>query len=154
MPTVWMLIGVPAAGKSTWIKNNPKPGVIVSTDDKIAAYAEHCNKTYDEVFRSYIKHATTLMELDVKKAIADDADIVWDQTNTTRKSRAGKLLKIPSHYRKVAVFFPTPEKEELARRLASRAGKTIPSNIVYSMISMLEPPDLNEGWDQIINVVQ
>jgi predicted kinase len=42
MNTLYMLIGVPCAGKSTWIKSCGIDAVILSTDDKIedAAAAE------------------------------------------------------------------------------------------------------------------
>jgi predicted kinase len=81
-----------------------------------------------------------------------NADILWDQTNLTKKSRKGKLLQVPPHYTKVAVFFSIPNLEELQRRLDSRAGKTIPRHVVADMIKSLEEPSLEEGFDLIVKV--
>ena len=150
MPTMWMLIGVPASGKSTWVSNqgfDPEHTVIISTDKFIDAEAARQGKTYSEVFSSTIKRATAIMNADLDMAIKDGMDIVWDQTNTTVKSRAAKLTRLPASYRKVAVYFPTPDDAELKRRLASRPGKTIPANIVLGMKSQLEPPTASEGSD-------
>lgn len=155
MPTLYMLVGVPAAGKSTWIeaqKFDPEHTVILSTDKFIDAEAQAQNKTYTEVFKSAIKRATQIMKADLQMAIQDGQNLVWDQTNVTVKSRADKLKLVPDTYRKVAVFFPTPPQAELARRLASRPGKIIPANVVMAMASQLEPPAPSEGFDRILVV--
>ena len=152
MPTLWMLVGVPGSGKSSWV-NSQRFGshtVVVSTDRHIDAEADRQGKTYSQVFKSYIKRATSIMTADLAMAIKDGDDVVWDQTSVTIKSRAAKLASIPDNYRKVAVFFPTPEAKELERRLASRPGKTIPWNVVQGMASQLEAPTKDEGFDEVI----
>jgi tRNA uridine 5-carbamoylmethylation protein Kti12 len=50
------------------------------------------------------------------------------------------------------VVFATPEPEELARRLASRPGKTIPPAVIERMIEDWEEPDLSEGFKEIWRV--
>jgi len=155
MPTLYMLIGVPGAGKSTWLAKqafNQNDIRIISTDNIIEQRAHEQGKTYSEVFQKEIKGATHQMNRELKQAIADGANIVWDQTNLTKKSRAGKLAGIPEPYRKVAVFFTTPDDSELKRRLASRPGKTIPINIIMGMKSQLERPGIDEGFVEVINV--
>ena len=155
MPTLWMLIGVPAAGKSTWIATHHfdwNNTVLISTDNIIDQRAASQNKTYSQVFQSEIKSATTEMNTNLRNAIANNENIVWDQTNVTASARKKKLALIPDDYHKIAVFFKTPDTAELTRRLDSRVGKTIPHNIVHGMISQLEPPGHNEGFDEIITV--
>jgi len=154
MPTLYMLIGVPASGKSTWIAQHSvfdwSNTVVISTDAIIDRRAESQGKTYSEVFSKEIKSATAEMHDKLRVAIKTDRDIIWDQTNVTAKSRASKLAQVPDTYTKVAVFFATPEPAELQRRLASRPGKTIPAHIVQGMASQLEPPTEAEGFDRII----
>jgi tRNA uridine 5-carbamoylmethylation protein Kti12 len=58
--------------------------------------------------------------------------------------------RVPKEWRKICVFFATPEPDELQRRLDSRVGKSIPKNVMDSMIQHLEEPTLKEGWDEII----
>lgn len=146
-----MLIGVPGSGKSTWIKNHAdSSAMVLSTDDKIEAAARAQGKTYSEVFKDEIKAANVGMQNDLIRALRDGRDIIWDQTNITRKSRRDKLTRIPHNYEKIAVFFPTPL--DLKQRLASRPGKEIPEPVVLSMINQLEPPSKEEGFDKIITL--
>ena len=152
MPTLYMLIGVPASGKSTWLQSQDINGAVVSTDNHIEAAAKAAGKTYNDVFKSVIKKATSQMNADLKVAIENDQNIYWDQTNLNVKSRKGKLSKVPEYYRKVAVVFPRPDMAELDRRLASRPGKVIPSNVMASMLGSFEKPMKDEGFDEIITV--
>ena len=152
MPTLYMLIGVPGSGKSTWLAGQSLDWTntrVISTDNVIERKAQEQGKTYSEVFQKEIKGATHQMNRELKQAIKDGANIVWDQTNLTKKGRAGKLAEIPENYRKVAVFFATPDDDELKRRLASRPGKTIPANVVLAMKSQLERPGKDEGFDEV-----
>lgn len=155
-PTVYMLIGVPGAGKSTWINSHDwTDTVVISSDNIIDQRAEAQGKTYSEIFQNEIKSATAEMEKNLKAAIAQNKNIIWDQTNLTPKARKGKLDKIPEHYKKVAVYFATPNQDELFNRLTKRAtdtGKHIPRNIVIGMMSQLTKPSHDEGFDEIVSV--
>lgn len=148
-----MMVGVPGSGKSLWIAKQNfdwNTTMVVSSDAIIDQRAAAQGKTYSDVFQDEIKAATLQMNQNLRDAIDNNMNIVWDQTNLTAKSRAGKLSQIPKNYRKIAVFFPTPDAKELQRRLASRPGKTIPQNIVMGMISQLQKPSEAEGFDEII----
>lgn len=149
MATLYMLVGVPGAGKTTWIKNNKNNAVVLSTDDYIEAVAAKQGKTYNDVFKDAMGGATANLKRELNKAVAADQDIIWDQTNLTVKSRRDKLKQIPDNYTKVAVFFSVPP--DLRDRLASRPGKTIPDPVILTMIQQLTPPSKEEGFDEIIN---
>lgn len=151
MPKLYMLIGVPASGKSTWRHQFFKKhqAILISTDDVIDDIAKAQDKTYNDVFKDSIKHATKQIGVHLQVALERDMDIVWDQTNLTKKSRAPKLAQIPAHYEKIAVLFLTPEDAEWQRRLSSRPGKSIPQNILLGMKSSMEFPDPEEGFDRI-----
>lgn len=154
-PRVYILVGVPAAGKSSWIAVQPfdwTRTVVVSSDGHIEKHAKSIGKTYSDVFKDYASTAMELMDKDVDDAIAKGYDILWDQTNTTAKARASKLKRIPADYEKIAVMFMTPEDKEHARRLASRPGKNIPANVIASMKAQLQIPTEKEGFDHIIYV--
>lgn len=151
MPTLSMLVGVPGSGKSTWIQNQKfNNTVIISSDDIIEKIAKEQGKTYSEVFKTEIKNATAQMNLELQAAISSNKDIIWDQTNINKNTRRSKLLSIPNAYKKIAVVFPIPSPTELARRLGSRPGKTIPPQIIDQMITGFEKPDHSEGFDDII----
>ena len=150
MPKLYMLIGVPGSGKSTWVAGQPwsKDCSVVSSDRYIDEEAERLGKTYNEIFKDYVGIATRLMDNHVLVAQANGKDIIWDQTNTSAKSRKAKLAKLPD-YEKIAVFFKTPPVEELTKRLASRPGKNIPWDVMTSMIKNLEFPTTEEGFSEI-----
>jgi predicted kinase len=121
----------------------------VSTDKLIELEAGRQGKTYNDVFKDYIDTATKLMNADVLEAVAEGKDIIWDQTNTGRKSRKAKLAMMPGYY-KIAVMFATPEKEEWQRRINSRPGKMIPEGVLKAMAMGLQLPEEGE-FDEVWN---
>lgn len=147
---LYVLVGVPCAGKSTWVKKQPwaKDCAYISTDKHIVEYANSKGKTYNEVFDDYMPTAVDLMTEEVILARNLKKDIIWDQTSTTVKSRARKFRMLPTYYA-IAVVFPTPEKDELYRRLKSRPGKNIPQRVMYQMIEHWQEPTLIEGFKEI-----
>lgn len=155
MPIVWILVGVPGSGKSTWIQNNfygQKRIVVASTDKYVERFARERGTTYSEVFNQVMPDALKLMLQDVQRAVNKNSNLVWDQTSTTKFSRLKKLRMIPSHYEKVAVVFPTPDSHELQRRLNNRPGKIIPPEVLSEMQENFVMPSLDEGFDRIIVV--
>jgi predicted kinase len=153
-PTAYILVGVPGAGKSTWIAKQPfdwNKTVLVSTDGHVEKHAKEQGKTYSDVFKDYMPTAVQLMADSVVDAVKQGLDIVWDQTSTTKVARRKKFNMLRG-YEMIAVVFQTPEAKELQRRLASRPGKTIPPEVVQSMRANWEEPTEAEGFDKIIYV--
>ena len=150
MAKCYQLVGVPASGKSTWIKNQDwiDDCVCVSTDEFVEDYAKEVGSTYSEVFNDYMPTAVKLMAEKVVRAREAGKDIIWDQTSTTVKTRARKFNMLPD-YEHIAVVFKTPDTDELAHRLASRPGKNIPAHVMRSMIDHFEMPDEEEGFKEI-----
>jgi predicted kinase len=150
MPKCYQLIGVPGAGKSTWINEQEwAVGIpIVSTDLFVEAYAKEQGKTYNEVFKDYMPIAVHLMANQALVCQANNVDVIWDQTSTTALSRRKKFNTLPK-YEDIAVVFRTPDRDELDVRLASRPGKHIPKNVVDSMIAGFEMPTEDEGFTEI-----
>ncbi len=150
MPKCYQLIGVPAAGKSTWISNQDwaKDMPVVCTDLFVEAYAKEQGKTYSEVFDEYMPIAVKLMVNQAKICEANNLDLIWDQTSTTVASRARKFNTLP-RYEHIAIVFRTPDRAELDRRLANRPGKVIPQYVVDQMIDGWQEPTEDEGFKEI-----
>lgn len=150
MPKCYQLIGVPASGKSTWIKNQDwMLGLtIVNTDVFVEDYARTQGKTYSEVFAEYMPTAIDLMIEQVVSAREHGHTVIWDQTSTTVASRARKFRMLPD-YEHIAVVFRTPSRDELDVRLSGRPGKHIPKTVIDSMIAGWEEPELEEGFEEI-----
>jgi predicted kinase len=154
MSKVYVLVGVPGSGKSTWIKNQiwALGMPVISTDNFVEDYARQQGKTYSEVFDEYMPTAVNLMAEQVVFYRDNGVDMIWDQTSTTVKSRSRKFSMLPD-YEHIAVVFDTPEWKELKRRLDSREGKHIPRKIVKSMIHNFEMPTEEEGYKEIWRAV-
>jgi len=150
MPKCYQLIGVPAAGKSTWIKDQiwALGLTVVSTDAFVEDYARECGSTYSEVFEDYMPRAVELMANQVVFAREHGHTVIWDQTSTTVKSRARKFNMLPD-YHHIAIVFRTPELDVLKERLASRPGKDVPWEVVQGMIDNWEEPTEDEGFTEI-----
>jgi predicted kinase len=150
VPKCYQLIGVPAAGKSTWLKS--QEWIVgmeyVSTDHHVHEYAKLQGKTYREVFEEYMPTAVELMAQEVVAARTAGRDILWDQTSTTVKSRARKFNMLLD-YHHIAVVFPTPAIPILKERLALRVDQPIPWEVVQGMIDNWEEPTLEEGFKEI-----
>lgn len=153
MPVAYILVGVPASGKSTWAET--RQSLIdcdyISSDIFIEECAREKGVSYSEAFDEAIKPAISKMLDELEKSVLACRDIIWDQTSTTIASRAKKLNLLRS-YHKVAVVFKTPDEEEHRRRLSLREGKTIPEEVLKEMIENFEQPTIEEGFDEILYV--
>ena len=67
-PTITVLVGFPASGKSYYRNNVPDSFVVVSSDDFIEKEAAARNLTYSEIFGEYAPIANRLMMAEVHKA--------------------------------------------------------------------------------------
>lgn len=163
---VIMTVGVPGSGKSTWARQfreeyyyaidsyelPERKLYTFSTDALIEAHANKLHKTYSEVFQDYIGTATDIVNDGIKTCINGSFNIILDQTNLSANSRRKKLSVYPYEYLRVAVVFPTPEKELHEKILNSRPGKIIPQNVIDNMIKTYQAPTLEEGFDYILSV--
>ncbi len=157
MPELVMLCGIPTSGKSTYVKKlkNMKyweNAVVLSTDDYIEEYAKRVGQTYNEVFDDVIPDATRELELQLIMAKDKGKNIIWDQTNLSKKTRKNKLRKIPSFYARGVVYFEVSLEEALERN-KHREGKFIPESILKRMWHQLEIPTREEDFDYVEKVV-
>ena len=103
MPTLYMLIGVPAAGKSTWVKQHQNANTLVaSSDDYIERQAERMGSTYNDVFDDFIKSANTHAIATAKKAFSDNLDEAKplendSQVKTIQRGTSFKLERSEEH---------------------------------------------------------
>lgn len=153
MPKLYMMVGVPGSGKSNWIAHQEWADkcAYISTDKHVEAYAASVGFTYDKVFHDIMPKCVALMTTDVIRARIRGLDIIWDQTSVTIASRKKKFKMLPE-YDATAVVIRTPPTDILMQRLASRPGKTIPWEVVSSMINQWEEPTLDEGFKEILIV--
>jgi predicted kinase len=151
-----MLTGLPGCGKSTYRK--PYAMDFVSSDHFIEEFALAEGKTYGEVFSGYAKEAEQLMYAHLKDLLSNGVrQIVWDQTNLTKKTRQKKLQQFNEFggksYRKISLFFEPDLTLTLARNEERRAfGRSIPQHVLETMHASIEVPKKAEGFDYVFHV--
>lgn len=162
MPNFVMLVGLPGSGKSTMrelltCEDGLYTGAeVLSTDDILLNIAEARGTTYNDVFQDSIREATRFMNKRMQVlARAADTDVILDQTNMTRKSRAGKMQAfMGDEWSRHAFVISDPGEQELAVRLAARAGKTIPESVISNMRHSYEEPNRDEGFHTVTHIGQ
>ena len=158
-PSITLLVGLPASGKSTYVKSYLKDHpntVVVSSDDIIENYANRHGKTYNEVFHEYIDAAEVQFREELKIAISDKKDILVDRTNLSVRGRNKILANVPKTYNKYAIIF-TVSDEDLEKRMEQRlkeTGKSVPKNIMETMKASYVMPSEKEGFTSVIAMPQ
>lgn len=141
-------IGVPGAGKSTYFKtftrfNKPVP--VVSRDEirfSIVSETEPYFSKEDEVVKKFIAQINTALK---------HTDVVADATHLTQKARKTLLSKITTEHSTVAVYFNVPLEVCLERNVKRKGTRSyVPESVIKEMHSKLQEPNFDEGFDQII----
>lgn len=156
----YIMVGVPHSGKSYFTKNILKNSnnVIISSDDYIQDKANKENKTYSEVFNQYINDATNYMNNQLVYAINNGFDIIWDQTNLTKRKRSTIISKIPKEYSTIhciSFMFPNDiDKWKTALKVRGiNEGKSIPDSAIDYMLKSYQEPTKDEGFHSVTKIV-
>lgn len=149
---LYLLMGCPGAGKSTWIRNhiNPATDVVVSRDAirfDMLGEAEEYFAHEKEVFEEYVKQ--------IRKALNEDKTVFADATHLTPGSRkktlcgVGDILK----FHDIGVIWIKEDLETCLKRNEQREGLAIvPREQVEKMHRSIVAPKWEEGFDKIFIV--
>lgn len=134
MVTVYVMCGVPGSGKTTTSKQMAEEhGLERFSFDEMRCFR------LEEFMRPALE------------AIREGKSVILDSTNLRANVRA-KILQavedIPC--KKIAVYMNTP-LEECIRRNANREAR-LQDCIIESTHRSLQPPTLDEGWDEVKEV--
>lgn len=158
-PNLYILVGPPACGKSTFLSKNLKErDVVISRDNLVeeltgANYAEKfrlsCDKEVD-------KNITECMNSDFKEAVKSSRDIYVDMTNLSPKSRRRWLNSVPKNYNKICYNFMIDAETIFVRNIlrASKTGKMVPEKVIIDMMSGYTWPVYSEGFDRIVTIYE
>ena len=149
MSKMYMVIGAPGCGKSTYIKNHLKENEMVISRDKIRFSLLKDTDEYfskeKEVYNEFIKQ--------INAAIADNKDFYVDQTSLNAAARDklfNQLIKKPDKI--IGIYFTTP-LDIILQRNAQRTGRAlVPENVVINMYKILTKPTSEENFDEIWEV--
>ena len=143
MTTFYMLIGLPASGKSTYIKEHFDDDIVFSSDKiREECFGDVNDQTHNnEVFKKLVKL--------VKANLRNKKDAVYDATNINYKRRM-HLLKDISHLniKKVAIFMATPY--DICLKNNQQRDRHVPEEVINNMYRKFNVPYYYEGWDEIV----
>lgn len=151
MAKLYMLMGIPGSGKSTWIRQhiNPDKEKYVSRDEIRFSFLDAYGGDYftheKEVFIAFID--------EIKMYLAQDFNVYADATHITKASR-NKLIRGLSHYPDEinVIWIKTPYEQCLLNNAKRTGREFVPLDAMERMKSQIETPEFEEGFKQIITV--
>ena len=149
--TVYILIGPPCSGKSTFKKLYFKKAFNICRDDILMSMSP--NISYTDAF-----NVVNQKEVDVKLEILlaegkNHTEVVIDMTNMSSKRRKYNLSFFPNH-KKVAVLFDFPTQSEFEirnKKRISEENKSIDYNIFKNILDSFMPIQEEENFDNIFS---
>src|SRR4051794_487825 len=157
MPSVYVLMGLPGSGKTTWrnrfVAEREGFAHAVARDDVVEEIAGLHGITYAEAWRTLSKTIDKEFRRRLTEAFTLGKDVVVDNTNLTAKARRRIFSRVPEGWEKVGVIFDVPE-HWLVHRLLSRAdagGKCVAPWLVPRMRLDWVPP-APDDFDRLLIV--
>lgn len=143
---LYLTVGFPGSGKSTWCEQKTKEDVIIHSSDALREELLGDVNAQD-------KNTDIFTELHrrVKDDLKEGKDVVMDCTNINRKRRMAflnELKKIPCE--KICVFFAVPF--EICMERNNARDRVVPEEVMWRMYKSFSIPCKNEGFDDVIMI--
>ena len=149
---VWLTCGIPGSGKSTWIREQLKPGSEWISRDNVRFSIIKVNEEYfsheDEVFDTFIDYINqTLKNPDINT-------IYIDATHLNKNSRYKVLSKI--NKKNIAqlncICFTTPLDLCIERNNLRQGRERVPETTIRNMFKSYRIPSAEEGFNHIYTI--
>ena len=144
--TAWIMLGVAGSGKSTWIKENLRNGILVISKDGIREELGIINGTRKAIGnREQEEEVIRIQKMRIKDAVSRGIPFVLDNTNLG-KDLGGIVAELKRRgYRVIGVKINTPVETCIKRR------PEIPKDILINMDRKLRELNLSI-FDKTIEV--
>lgn len=148
---LWIMVGIPGSGKSTWIRNHEnffQPSYEIISRDQIRFNLLEEGDNYfskeKEVWKKYIDN--TIVSLVMNE------HTILDATHLNEYSRSKILRALKDHLINVeinAIMIDTGLEVALRQNNYREGIYKVPESAIYNMNSSMTTPTLEEGFDNI-----
>jgi tRNA uridine 5-carbamoylmethylation protein Kti12 len=154
MSNLYLTIGLPGSGKSTWSKKKAQDEentIIVNRDSLRTMIKNHY--VYNNLYENYIKYVT---DEAILSGLDHGFDVIVDETHV-KKIRRYEVLYLLEHRRKstnvIYVWF-LENKRNIEFRMKDSRGydRNEWEKVINNMKSIFEEPTEDEKYDQIIKI--
>lgn len=146
---LYLMIGVPGSGKSTYAKNILKYGDIYISRDEIRYSLLTEEDDYfakeNEVIKTFIDN--------IDKSLVNEeycGDVYADATHLSPKSRAQVLNQLKNKDKVSAIYLDIPLNLILERNTKRKGRALVPENVVRRMYNSIILPTKAEGIEKLI----
>lgn len=148
---LYVMVGLPGAGKTTYARTRLRHAVRVSMDDlRLMLHGGQ----YDAKYEPFVHEAARqLLDGLCARANAAGFDVVFDATNVTRAYRAECVRRARRFGLEPVCVYCDVALETVLVRNAARAA-AVPEHVVRRFHAQLEPPAPDEGFGGILRVSQ
>ena len=149
--TLYIAVGLPGSGKSTYSKNFIKDKNIeyLSSDELRAKFGSgETDQTCTNQVFVYIKRK-------VDEFLKDGKNVLVDATSVNRKERIDYINTAKKYGAKVVAIVFKMDRQGLIDRNKKRGeqgGRVVPDFVIDKMLNKFEEPSYSEGIDVIIYV--
>lgn len=153
MADLYLAVGIPGIGKSTWLKAHTKPKVLyVSRDDIRFSLL----KPGEEYF-AHEKEAFRIFTDKIRKGLLAGKDVFADATHINHFSRNKLKRNIsPNLYEHIYAFYFKGDLITAYKRNSNRWGtkRYVEENKIQDIYNSFEEPTIEEGFDQIFIIAE
>jgi predicted kinase len=149
--TIYIAVGLPGSGKSTYAKNFIKGKDIeyLSSDELRAVFGKsEEDQTVTPLVFGHIKRK-------VDEFLKDGKNVLVDATSVNRRERTDYINAAKKYGAKVvALVFKMDRAGLIARnqKRGSEGGRVVPDWVIDKMLAKYEEPSTSEGIDEVIYV--